>query len=246
MFETYTEKARRVIFFARYETSQVGSPAIESEHTLFGLLRADRSIFGRYLEDIAAEGELRLQVLSLRPAGNPTSTSLDLPLSEECLRILACSLEEAERLGQVHTGTEHLLLGILREQDCLAAKLLSERGLGLEQAREMVIAAAKQGTRQLTSEPGIAAQAGLFWARVQIVDAETAEPLGALDAPAPIPRIDEILSILTKDGARSVVRVQDVLWATEQEADQPKAILVRIPEQGPAQQAGESSSPPRP
>jgi ATP-dependent Clp protease ATP-binding subunit ClpA len=61
---------------------------------------------------------------------------LDLPLSHECKRILAYAAEEAERLNHRHIGTEHLMLGILREEKCLAANILQERGLRLDRIRE--------------------------------------------------------------------------------------------------------------
>src|SRR5262249_38260527 len=64
------------------------------------------------------------------------STSIDMPLSNECKRILAYSAEEADRLNQRHTGTEHLLLGILREEQCLAAQILFDRGLRLNAIRD--------------------------------------------------------------------------------------------------------------
>ncbi|MFN9969276.1 MAG: AAA family ATPase, partial [Phycisphaerae bacterium] len=66
------------------------------------------------------------------------STSVDLPLSHECKRVLAYGAEEAERLNHKHIGTEHLLLGILREEKCYAAELLHERGLRLSQVREEI------------------------------------------------------------------------------------------------------------
>ena len=71
-------------------------------------------------------------------AGEKVSTSLDLPLSHECKRVLAFGAEEAQRLNHKHIGTEHLLLGILREEKCLAAQLLGEQGLTLRSVREQV------------------------------------------------------------------------------------------------------------
>jgi uncharacterized protein (TIGR02246 family) len=64
------------------------------------------------------------------------STAVEVPLSAECKRILNVAAEEAQRLGSAHIGTEHLLLGILREEKCFAARLLAERGLSLELLRE--------------------------------------------------------------------------------------------------------------
>jgi hypothetical protein len=135
MFERYTEKARRVIFFARYEASQYGSPYIESEHLLLGLLRADRTLTIHFLRGSASVESIRKQVDGHTVVRESTATSVDLPLSNECKRILAYAAEEAERLANKHIGTEHLLLGILRENKCFAAKLLTERGLQLQHVR---------------------------------------------------------------------------------------------------------------
>src|SRR6516225_11837184 len=109
MFERYTEKARRVIFFARYEASQFGSPYIEPEHMLLGLLREDKALTNRFLRSHASVESIRKQIESHTITGEKTSTSIDLPLSNECKRVLAYAAEEAERLSHRHVGTEHLL-----------------------------------------------------------------------------------------------------------------------------------------
>src|ERR1700712_1662076 len=136
MFERYTEKARRVIFFARYEASQFGSPYIETEHLLLGLLREDKQLANRFLRSHAAVDSIRKQIEGHTTVREKVSTSVDLPLSHECKRVLAYGAEEAERLNHKHIGTEHLLLGLLREEKCFAAEILHERGLRLSTIRE--------------------------------------------------------------------------------------------------------------
>ena len=131
MFERYTEKARRVIFFARYEASQFGSPYIETEHLLLGLLREDKALTNRFLRSHASVESIRKQIEGHTTIREKVSTSVDLPLSNECKRVLAYAAEEAERLSHKHIGTEHLLLGLLREEKCFAAEILHERGLRL-------------------------------------------------------------------------------------------------------------------
>jgi ATP-dependent Clp protease ATP-binding subunit ClpC len=138
MFERYTEKARRVIFFARYEASQFGSPYIETEHLLLGLLREDKALANRFLRSHAAIESIRKQIEAHTTIREKVSTSVDLPLSHECKRVLAYGAEEAERLNHKHIGTEHLLLGLLREEKCFAAEILHERGLRLSQVREEI------------------------------------------------------------------------------------------------------------
>lgn len=136
MFERYTERARRVVFFARYEASQFGSPYIESEHLLLGLLREDKALANRFLPDHVAVDSIRKQIESVTVVREGVSTSVDKPLSYESKRILVYAAEEAEMLRHKHIGTEHIVLGILRENDCLAEQLLRERGMRLEQVRE--------------------------------------------------------------------------------------------------------------
>ncbi len=136
MFERYTEKARRVIFFARYEASQFGSPYIETEHLLLGLLREDKALTNRFLRSHASVESIRKQIEGHTTIREKVSTSVDLPLSNECKRVLAYAAEEAERLSHKHIGTEHLLLGLLREEKCFAAEILHERGLRLPAIRE--------------------------------------------------------------------------------------------------------------
>ena len=139
MFERYTERARRVIFFARYEASNVGSMTIETEHLLLGLLREDRNLFNRFLRNHSSIESIRKEIEGRTTIREKVSTSIDLPLSNECKRILAYAAEEAERLNHRHIGTEHLLLGILREEKCVAAEILHERGLRLNAIREELI-----------------------------------------------------------------------------------------------------------
>ncbi|HUE57594.1 MAG TPA: ATP-dependent Clp protease ATP-binding subunit [Candidatus Udaeobacter sp.] len=136
MFERYTEKARRVIFFARYEASQYGSPYIETEHLLLGLMREDKALANRFLRQQGSIESIRKEIEARITIRERISTSVEVPLSAECKRILNMAAEEAERLGHKHVGTEHLLLGILREEKCFGAEILMERGLRLSTLRE--------------------------------------------------------------------------------------------------------------
>ena len=151
MFERYTEKARRVIFFARYEASQFGSPYIETEHLLLGLLREDKALTNRFLRSHASIESIRKQIEGRTPIREKVSTSVDLPLSQECKRVLAYAAEEAERLAHKHIGTEHLLLGLLREDKSFAAEILHERGLRLSTLREEL--SRVQNDKATTSRP---------------------------------------------------------------------------------------------
>jgi len=135
MFERYTEKARRVIFFARYEASQFGSPTIETEHLLLGLLREDNALTDRFLRANASVESIRKQIEAHTTIREKVATIVDLPISNEGKRVLAYAAEEADRLKHKHIGTEHFLLGLLREEKCFAAQILEERGLKLKEIR---------------------------------------------------------------------------------------------------------------
>ncbi|PYS84501.1 MAG: ATP-dependent Clp protease ATP-binding subunit ClpC [Acidobacteria bacterium] len=139
MFERYTEKARRVIFFARYEASQFGAPAIEPEHLLLGLMREDKTLTARFLARAQTSLEaIRKEIEGRAPLREKISTSVELPLAPETKRVLAYAHEESDRLQHRHIGTEHLLLGLLREERSMAAEILYERGLKLHAVREEI------------------------------------------------------------------------------------------------------------
>jgi ATP-dependent Clp protease ATP-binding subunit ClpC len=139
MFERYTEKARRVIFFARYEASQFGAPAIEPEHLLLGLMREDKTLTGRFFPRAQVNIEaVRKEIEGRTLLREKISTSVELPLAPETKRVLAYAHEESDRLQHRHIGTEHLLLGLLREDRSMAAEILYERGLRLNAVRDEI------------------------------------------------------------------------------------------------------------
>ena len=136
MFERYTEKARRSIFFARYEASNFGSPFIETEHLLLGLLRESQALTTRLFGSRAGVESIRKQVEQHTPVREKIQTSVDLPLSNECKRALAYAAEEAQQLRHDYIGTEHLVLGLLREDRSFAAKILAEYSVELGTLRK--------------------------------------------------------------------------------------------------------------
>src|SRR3982074_1843151 len=139
MFERYTEKARRVIFFARYEASQFGAHAIEPEHLLLGLMREDKTLTGRFFPRAQLSIEsIRKEIEGRTLLREKISTSVELPLAPETKKVLAFAHEESDRLQHRHIGTEHLLLGLLREDRSMAAEILYERGLRLNAVRDEI------------------------------------------------------------------------------------------------------------
>src|SRR5213596_3060586 len=140
MFERYTERARRVLFFARYEASQLGSISIETEHLLLGLIREGKGLTSR----IFARSHLSLENIRKEIEGRTVfrekvSTSVEIPFSAETKRVLQFAAEEADRLLHNYIGTEHLLLGILREERSVAASILMEKGMRLNSVRDDIV-----------------------------------------------------------------------------------------------------------
>jgi hypothetical protein len=138
MFERYTEKARRVIFFARYEASHYGSPYIETEHLLLGLLREDRALAKWFPGESSIEAGIRTEIEGQITQRERISTSVEVPLTEESRKALNLAGEEADRVGHRHVGTEHLLVALFRVEGSLAARLLRKRGLKPEAIREQL------------------------------------------------------------------------------------------------------------
>jgi ATP-dependent Clp protease ATP-binding subunit ClpC len=146
MFERYTEHARRAIFFARYEASEFGSPYIETEHLLLGILRERTSLKITLPSSLNLE-QARNHFKALSPVREKISTSVDLPLTHAAKRVLTYASEEAERLSDPHIGTQHLLLGLLRE-DSAASQMLHQHGLDLDQLRNDVAKSSTPGNEQ--------------------------------------------------------------------------------------------------
>jgi hypothetical protein len=149
MFERYTEKARRVIFFGRYEACQYGSPEIDTEHLLLGLLREDKAVH-RWLPKTDPESVRRRVDDEHSPERPSISAKVDLPLSAAAKRALKFAADEAERLAHRYIGTEHLFLGLLDEEEGFAAQLLREGGADADGIRKQLTTS---GAKQ--SMPGI-------------------------------------------------------------------------------------------
>jgi len=150
MFERYSERARRVLFFARYEASQLGSVSIETEHLLLGLLREGKGVTGRIFGRAHLSFDrIRREIEERTAFHEKISTSVEMPFSREAKRVLGFAAEEADRLLHNYIGTEHLLLGILREDRSVAASMLTEKGMRLDVVRDDIV-------RLLNEKPALA------------------------------------------------------------------------------------------
>ncbi len=114
MFERYTEEARRVIFFARYEASRLGSPVLQTEHLWLGLLRESKKAVRRLAPRVTVEA-IHERLMRHGPNGERISLTVDLPLSDEVKRVLATATAEADGRSQRYITDEYLILALLRE-----------------------------------------------------------------------------------------------------------------------------------
>jgi ATP-dependent Clp protease ATP-binding subunit ClpA len=137
-----------------------------------------------------ARKKLEQKLREQRREGPRVSTSVDLPLSNECKRALAYAAEEAGYLEGRHIGAEHLLLGLLREEKCEAARALNEHGLTLEKARAAILSEPPAST---TQEHRTGRDLGLYKSHLELVDNASGEQLGLWPRSpfVPVPRIGE-------------------------------------------------------
>ncbi len=197
MFEKYNEKARRALFFARYESSKLGSKVIESEHILLGILREGedviKEIFSRFN---VRPDDIRHEIEGDRVFVERVSSTQELPLSEESKKILAYASHEAESMMHPYVGTEHLLLGILRVDPCVASRILVSHGFNLYGVREETIALIKEreASKQKKELPFLAEYARDLTA---LANQGTFDPLVGRDKE--VERIIQILSRRTKN-----------------------------------------------
>jgi ATP-dependent Clp protease ATP-binding subunit ClpC len=137
VFERFSEQARRVLFFARVEVSRWGSPQIDPEHLLLGLIREGKgTAYDLLFEDLHFDWRRVVRdIESQMEKKSGFAQSLEIPFSRSTKEVLAATVEEAERLQDNEIGTQHLLLGILLI-DSIAASVLTAHGVTLELARQ--------------------------------------------------------------------------------------------------------------
>lgn len=247
MFERYTEKARRVIFYARYEASQFGTPEIETEHLLLALFKENTGHIAAFLQRPIDTGALRERIQQRHGQRKWFSTSVDLPLTEECKRVLAYAAEEADRFGHSHIGTEHLFLGLLREEKSFAGQVLREHGASLKEVRRHIEKAPAPEEGVGRQGPGGGWGMGSSGApprpNVRVVgeDGSLLEEVFWNARQIRIPVSGEAIE-LDDHGSRTTFRVLDVIWTVvkiEDTAVNSSHVVLKVRAEGPT-----NSSPP--
>lgn len=140
MFDKFTERAKKVINLAREEAGRLGHDYIGTEHILLGLIREGGGVAAAVLENLGLDLErIKLEVEKSITMGGGTLTLGEVPFTPRAKRVLELAVEEAQTLGHNYIGTEHLLLGLIREGEGVASKVLEQFNLRIDKAREMTI-----------------------------------------------------------------------------------------------------------
>jgi ATP-dependent Clp protease ATP-binding subunit ClpC len=140
MFDRFTDRARKVCSFSRMEAERLNHDYIGTEHILLGLIKEGTGVATMVLKNLGVDlPQLRLYLEALVKAGPARDLSkMELPFTPGAKQLLHCAINEARGLDQNYVGTEHLLLGMLAENEGLAAQTLMHFGLKLADARKKV------------------------------------------------------------------------------------------------------------
>ena len=140
MFERFTDRARKVMALANQEAQRFNHEYIGTEHVLLGLVKEGSGVGANVLKNLGVDlRKVRLEVEKLVKSGPEMVTMGKLPQTPRAKKVIEYAIEEARNLNHNYVGTEHLLLGLLREQDGVAAQVLMNLGLKLDEVREEVL-----------------------------------------------------------------------------------------------------------
>src|SRR6266498_2218891 len=140
MYERFTDRARKVMQLANQEAQRFNHEYIGTEHILLGLVKEGTGVAANVLKNLDIDlRKIRLEVEKIVQAGPDMVTMGKLPQTPRAKKVIEYSIEEARQLNHNYVGTEHLLLGLLREQEGVAAQVLMNLGLKLEDVREEVL-----------------------------------------------------------------------------------------------------------
>jgi ATP-dependent Clp protease ATP-binding subunit ClpC len=140
MFERFTDRARKVMALANQEAQRFNHEYIGTEHILLGLVKEGSGVGANVLKNLDIDlRKVRLEVEKLVKDGPPTVTMGKLPQTPRTKMVIEFAIEEARNLNHRYIGTEHKLLGLLRETDGVAAKVLMNLGVKLKEVREEVL-----------------------------------------------------------------------------------------------------------
>jgi ATP-dependent Clp protease ATP-binding subunit ClpC len=155
MFDRFTERARKVIILAKEEAKRFNHDYIGTEHILLGLIKEGESVAAAVLQNLGLSLDtIRLEVEKLVQFGPSTIVSGDIPFTPKAKKVIELAMDEARRLGHNYIGTEHLLLGLIKEGEGVASHVLMNLGLNLNKVRSEVIKLLGSSTPQSNVAPG--------------------------------------------------------------------------------------------
>ena len=151
MWQRFTERARRVVFFAQEEAGRLGENYVSTEHLLLGLVRENDSVAARILDRMGVSlGRIRSEIERQVTRGDGR-LGQDMQLTPRAKRVIDLAYDEARNLNNNYIGTEHLLLGLIREGEGMAARVLQRLGVDIERTRREVMNLQDGETTAITS-----------------------------------------------------------------------------------------------
>jgi ATP-dependent Clp protease ATP-binding subunit ClpC len=147
VFERYTERARRVLFYTRHEAGDMGSVTIGAEHLLLALVQEGQGLTSGLFERSGLSlDSLRQEIRARVPVREKIPQSMEIPFNADAKHVLRFAADEADRLKHSYIGTEHLLLGLLSNPGSLAGTILTEKGIDLGSVRQEIVRATGRDT----------------------------------------------------------------------------------------------------
>ena len=199
MFERFTDRGRKIIILAREEAERHQNDYLGTEHLVLAILRESDGIALMIIKKMGLSPEqIRLEIERNLPGGGTTVTFGEIPFSPRVKKVIEYGVEEARLLGHNHIGSEHLLLGLLREEEGIGGKVLRSLGANLLTARQLTVTfLRKSGSRERDKKSSTPALDEFGRDLTQLAQESTLDPvIGRMDE---IERVLQILSRRTKN-----------------------------------------------
>jgi ATP-dependent Clp protease ATP-binding subunit ClpC len=149
VIDRFTDRAKKVMYHTRVEAQRLNHAYLGTEHMLLGLLQEGSGVAAHVLKNLGIDlTMIRSEVEKIVKTGPPMATMGQLPFTPRAKKVLELSTEEASNLGHKYIGTEHLLLGLIKEHEGIASQVLLTLGVKLEEVREAVLKYLSFGERR--------------------------------------------------------------------------------------------------
>src|SRR5579875_727637 len=241
MWQRFTERARHVVFFAQEEAIRFGANHVCTEHLLLGLLRDGDSVACRALERMGFSLEgIRQELEPQIPHGDGQLTQ-DMQLTPRAKRVIDLAYDEKRHLNNNYIGTEHLLLGLIREGEGLAGRVLAKLGVDLERTRHEVQALQERDTGTSTASTQVELSTPSSVLSIQVTPAVSRALLLAQEvatkAQRPSVELEDVLLGLLQLGEGKVAKVFEQFGM---DSAKVQAVLQRLQQEEPPQGEGDA------